>query len=260
MFEKRFNESGRYDIKFGNGITGRVLNAGDQVDVYYLVSNGSAGAISTNALIGKTLTPLNTTQWNEIFIDVKSIDLEYIQPTDLQYVTFDNPIASTPFTSFESLEAIRNNAPLIFSTQNRTVTVEDFESTVRKYYNNIIHDVRAVSNQQYTSEYLKYFYDIGLERPNDDERVLMNQVLFADACDFNNVYLFAVPQVGAIQNGITPTSLATSQKQVIVNRLKYTKQVNQNIVVCDPVYLAFSFGLTFAGEEAAATIKDETIS
>lgn len=259
VFEKRFNESGRYDVKFGDGITGRRLNVGDQVAVYYLVSNGNSGAISANALAGKTLTPLNTTQWNEIFNNVKNTDLEYIQPSDLQYVTLENTIASTPFTSFESLEAIRNNAPLIFSTQNRTVTVEDFESTVKKYYNNIIHDVKAVSNQQYTSEYLKYFYDIGLERPNDDERVLMNQVLFTDACDFNNVYLFAVPQVGAIQNGITPTSLATSQKQVVVNKLNFTKQVNQNIVVCDPVYLAFSFGLTVAGEEAATTIKDETI-
>jgi hypothetical protein len=86
----------------------------------------------------------------------------------------------------------------------------------------------------------------------------MNQVMFTDACDFNNVYLFTVPRVGAIQNGVTPTSLATSQKQAIVNRLNTTKQVNQNIVVCDPVYLAFSFGLTVAGEEAATDIKDET--
>jgi hypothetical protein len=259
VFEKRFNESGRYEIKFGDSITGRRLNAGDVVAVYYLVSNGVTGVIAANALAGKTPAQLNTTQWNEIFNDVKNTDLEYISPDDLQYVSLDNPIASTPFTSFESLDAIKNNAPLIFSTQNRTVTVEDFESTVLKYYNNIIHDVRAVSNQQYTSEYLKYFYDIGLERPNDDERVMMNQVMFTDACDFNNVYLFAVPQVGAIQNGITPIALATAQKQVIVNRLNLTKQVNQNIVVCDPVYLAFSFGLTVAGEEPATEIKDETI-
>jgi hypothetical protein len=258
VFEKRFNEAGRYEIKFGNSITGMRIGTEDQVAVYYLMCNGSAGIISANALAGRVMVPLNTTQWNEIFNDVKNTDLEYISPDNLQYVSFDNPIASTPFTSFESLEEIRNNAPLIFSTQNRTVTVEDFESTVMKYYNNIIHDVKAVSNHQYTSEYLKYFYDIGLERPNDDERVLMNQVLFTDACDFNNVYLFAVPRVGAIQNGVTPTSLATSQKQVIVNRLNTTKQVNQNIVVCDPVYLAFSFGLTLAGEEAATEIKDET--
>ena len=258
VFEKRFNESGRYEIKFGDGITGRKLNPGDVVAVYYLVCNGNAGVIAANALAGKTPTQLNTTQWNEIFNDVKSADLEYISPDDLQYVSLDNPIASTPFTSYESLGAIRNNAPLIFSTQNRTVTVEDFESTIFKYYNNIVHDVRAVSNQQYTSEYLKYFYDIGLERPNDDERVMMNQVMFTDACDFNNVYLFVVPQVGAIQNGVTPIALATSQKQVIVNKLNLTKQVNQNIVVCDPVYLAFSFGLTVAGEEPATEIKDET--
>ena len=119
--------------------------------------------------------------------------------------------------------------------------------------------MQAVSNKQYTSEYLNYFYEIGLERPNDDERVLMNQVMFTDACDFNNVYIFAVPKLGAIQDGITPTSLATSQKQFVVDALNNTKLVNQNIVVCDPVYVAFGFGLLVAGEEAATTIKDETI-
>jgi hypothetical protein len=258
-FEKRFNDQGRYELKFGNGITGRKLNAGDQIAVYYLMSNGSNGAVSVNALQGKPLVPLNTTQWNEIFNDVKNADLEYIEPTDLQYISLDNLVASTPFTSFESLDQIRNNAPVIFSAQNRTVTVEDFVATVRKYFNNIIYDAQAVSNQQYTSEYLNYFYEIGLERPNDDERVLMNQVMFTDACDFNNVYIFAVPKLGAIQDGVTPISLATSQKQAVVDRLNYTKLVNQNIVVCDPVYIAFSFGLNTAGEEPATVIKDETI-
>ena len=259
VFEKRFNEQGRYELKFGDGITGRKLNAGDQVAVYYLMSNGNQGVVSVNALQGRALVPLNTTQWNEIFNDIKNADLEYIDATSLQYISLDNLVASTPFTTFESLAQIRNNAPVMFSAQNRTVTVEDFVATVRKYFSNIIYDVQAVSNKQYTSEYLNYFYEIGLERPNDDERVLMNQVMFTDACDFNNVYIFAVPKLGAIQDGVTPTSLATSQKQFVANVLDGTKLVNQNIVVCDPVYLAFSFGLSVAGEEPATTIKDETI-
>lgn len=259
VFEKRFNDQGRYELKFGDGITGRKLNTGDQVAVYYLMSNGNNGVVSVDALQGKALVPLNTTKWNEIFDDVKNADLEYIEPVNLQYISLNNLVASTPFTTFESLDQIRNNAPVIFSAQNRTVTVEDFVATVNKFFNNIIYDAQAVSNKQYTSEYLNYFYEIGLERPNDDERVLMNQVMFTDACDFNNVYIFAVPKLGAIQDGITPVSLATSQKQAVVDRLNYTKLVNQNIVVCDPVYLAFSFGLTVAGEEAATVVKDETI-
>ena len=259
VFEKRFNEQGRYELKFGDGITGRKLSAGDQVAVYYLMCNGTQGVVSPNALQGRALVPFNTTQWNEIFDDVKNADLEYIEATNLQYINLDNLVASTPFTTFESLEQIRDNAPVMFSAQNRTVTVEDFVATVRKYFSNIIYDVQAVSNKQYTSEYLNYFYEIGLERPNDDERVLMNQVMFTDACDFNNVYIFAVPKLGAIQDGVTPTSLATSQKQAVVDALNSTKLVNQNIVVCDPVYQAFSFGLSVAGEEAATTIKDETI-
>ena len=257
-FEKRFNEQGRYEIKFGDGITGRKLNPGDKVAIYYLMSNGNLGIVSPNALQGRSLVPFNTNQWNEIFEDVKNDNLEYITPTNLQYIGLDNLVASTPFTSFESLNQIRNNAPAVFSAQNRTVTVEDFSVMVRKFFSNIIYDVQVVSNQQYTAEYLNYFYEIGLERPNDDERVLMNQVMFTDACDFNNVYIFAVPSLGAIQDGITPVSLATSQKQAVVNRMNYTKLVNQNIVVCDPVYLAFSFGLTVAGEDPATIIKDET--
>ena len=259
VFEKRFNEQGRYELKFGDGITGRKLNAGDQVAVYYLMSNGSNGIVSPNALQGRAIVPFNTIQWNQIFNDVRNADLEYITTDNLINISLDNLVASTPFTTFESLAQIRNNAPVMFAAQNRTVTVEDFTATVRKYYSNIIYDVQAVSNKQYTSEYLNYFYEIGLERPNDDERVLMNQVMFTDACDFNNVYLFAVPRLGAIQDGVTPTSLATSQKQVVVDRLNLTKLVNQNIVMCDPVYLAFSFGLSVAGEEPATTIKDETI-
>lgn len=258
VFEKRLNEDGRYEIKFGNSVHGRRLNTGDIVAVYYLESNGNLGTVSVSAIANKPLVKYNTTQWNEIFTDIRNPDVAYMLADELQYIKLNNTVASTPFTVLETVQQIKDNAPLILATQNRTVTVGDYEAVVNKYYNNLITSVRAVSNKLYTSEYLKYFYDIGLEKPNDDERVLMNQVTFADACDFNNVYLFVVPKLGAIQNGTTPIALATSQKQAIVNTLNQIKLVNQNVVVCDPIYKAFSFGLNVSGEEPATTIKDET--
>ena len=258
-FEKRFNENGRYEIKFGNSITGKQLNTGDVVAVYYLQSDGSRGAVASHALNGKTIVLFNTTQWNSIFNDIKNKDLNYMGISQLQYVAVDNQFASTQFTQPETTNDVKNNAPALFSAQNRTVTVEDFKTTLSKNFSNILADASVVNNSDYTAGYLKYFYDIGLERPNDNLQVLMNQVTFTDACDFNNVYVFAVPKYGAIQNETTPTSLVVSQKQLIVDRLNQTKIVNQNIVVSDPVYQAFSFGLSLAGEDPAIFIKDETI-
>lgn len=259
QFEKRFNESGRYELKFGNNITGKQLNTGDVVAVYYLQSDGERGSVSNNALNGKSVVMFNTSRWNNIFNDIKNPDLNYMSVDQVKYISLNNQFASTQFTAPENTKDIRNNTPLLFSAQNRTVTVEDFTSTLRKNFSNILADVSVVNNSDYTASYLKYFYDIGLERPNDDLQVLMNQVTFTDACDFNNVYVFAVPKYGAIQNETTPTSLTVSQKQLIVDRLNQTKIVNQNIVVSDPVYQAFSFGLSLAGEDPAVFIKDETI-
>lgn len=259
QFEKRFNEAGRYELKFGNSITGKQLNTGDVVAIYYLQSDGPRGAVSNNALNGKSVVMFNTARWNDIFNDIQNPDLKYMNVDQVKYISLNNQFSSTQFTGPETTSDIRNNTPLLFSAQNRTVTVEDFTSTLRKNFSNILADVSVVNNNDYTAGYLKYFYDIGLERPNDDLQVLMNQVTFTDACDFNNVYVFAVPKYGAIQNETTPTSLVVSQKQLIVDRLNQTKIVNQNIVVSDPVYQAFSFGLSLAGEDPAVFIKDETI-
>ena len=115
-----------------------------------------------------------------------------------------------------------------------------------------------VSNKEYTSEYIAYYYDLGLERPNLDDKLLFNQVSFNDACDFNNVYLFCVPRLGAIQNETTPIDLFFSQKQAIVDRLEDYKMINHNIVVNDPIYVAFDVGLPVLEETINSSIRNET--
>lgn len=257
-FEKRFNENKQYEIKFGDGVTGRQLETGDLVAVYYLHSDGKLGEIATNSLNGKPITSLNTVQWQSIFNDVKRSNLNYVTSSNIRWITVSNSQASTSYTVPEGVTAIRNNAPYAFTAQNRTVSTSDFENLVMKTYSNILTDARAISNKQYTSEYLKYFYDLGLEKPNNDARVLFNQVTFTDACDFNNVYIFAVPKLGAIKNGTTPSTLVVSQKQAIVDTINLTKICTQNPVVSDPIYQAFSFGLVNPGEEAYTDVKDET--
>ena len=89
--------------------------------------------------------------------------------------------------------------------------------------------------------------------------MLFNQVSFNDACDFNNVYLFCVPRLGAIVNETTPVDLFFAQKQSVINKLNGVKMVNQNIVVSDPIYIAFDIGLPVLSETTLSTdIRNET--
>jgi hypothetical protein len=258
VFEKRFNENLNYELKFGNNVNGKQLNLGDQIAIYYLQSKGSSGRIGSNLLTGRQLSIYNTNRWNEIYSDIRTTTANKLESYQLNYINLDNQTASTSFKNYETVDEIKKNAPLMFMSQNRCVTVGDFESKIASKFSNLIEDVKVVNNQNYTKYFLKYFYDIGLERPNQEERVLMNQVLFSDSCDFNNVYCFVVPKYGAILNEETPLTLPISQKQAIVESFADTKLINQNVVVCDPIYNAFDIGLPFPSETNVDTVRSET--
>ena len=67
VFEKRYNENGIVEIKFGNNINGKRLNVGDTVAIYYLESSGVGGLIGPNSLNS-----------NGIFLVIPSKNLYYI--------------------------------------------------------------------------------------------------------------------------------------------------------------------------------------
>ena len=248
VFEKRYNENGIIEIKFGNNINGKRLNAGDSVAIYYLESSGVGGLIGPNSLNSNNINLFNTSQFNTISTDIFDNTLNFINSTTKSSLYLQNIYSSTNPTNPESVNSIRLNAPSLFAAQNRLVTVTDYEAYIMKNFSNLITDTAVISNQQYVSEYLKYYFDIGLERPNDDERVLFNQVNFNDACDFNNVYCFAVPLIAAIINETTPNYLNKTLKQLIINKLNTQKLVTQNVVTSDPVYQAFTIGIQKSNE------------
>ena len=65
VFEKRFNENGRYEIKFGDGINGKKLTVGNSVGIYFILSDGEPGMVSANALQGKQMLLFNSTRFNQ---------------------------------------------------------------------------------------------------------------------------------------------------------------------------------------------------
>lgn len=254
-FERRFNENGRYEIKFGDGVFGRQLQTGEEIAIYYLVSNGDNGIIESNTLRGN-LVQLNTSKLRAINADTTTVDSNYLTPQQLAYLTIINTAQSTQPKLMESVQDIRTNAPKLFASQNRVVTTNDFDLFIAKNFANIIISNKTVNNKQYVEEYVKYFYDIGLNQPNDDAGILLNQVNFYDACDFNNVYTFVVPNLYLLNNK-EPQLLSASLKQLLINQLGNQSLANVEIIPSDPVYKAYAIATALPGDDLSTDLLAE---
>ena len=257
-YEKRLNENGNYEFKFGNGVNGRILKQGDIVQIYYVVSNGLNGVVGANLLQGNQFALFNTPTFNAISTDIYNSTVTILPVAQLPNLITNNPNASSPIADAETVDQIRVNAPKLFAAQNRLVTKDDYNDFIERNFNVIVKSVSVLDNTDYTSKYLKYFYSIGLNKPNDNSRVLFNQVGFSNSTSFNNVYLFSVPKTATVINETTPNYLNYSQKQLIINQCNAKKDITHNIVCADPVYKAVDIGLQLVDEKATVELRDNT--
>lgn len=260
-YEIRFNQNQRYEIKFGNNINGYKLQTGDQVAIYYLQSLGKDGIVSAGAMaFGPDFAVpkiFNTLRYNEIIADVLQDQYVLVTENLARRVKFTNNVGSTDFTPPETSEQIRENAPITYRSQYRLVTARDYEVFLRSNFANFISDIKVYNNSEYIFNYLKYFYSIGLSEPEKTTRALLNQVQFADSCNFNNVYLIVVPRSSTTLNYLLPI-----QKELINASLQDNKVLTSEITFIDPVYMAVNVGITDsvttfnpASEELFSTIN-----
>tara|TARA_A100001515_G_scaffold6527_1_gene5546 strand:+ start:7760 stop:9598 length:1839 start_codon:yes stop_codon:yes gene_type:complete len=254
IFEKRLNENGFYEIKFGNGVNGAKLNPGDQIFIYYLQSDGLAGQISPEVLQNGEYNLYTTSQFESITNDIYPSDAIFLTQQLAQNISFTNRVAATLPADIESVEEIRTNAPKAFNTQKRIVNSDDFLSYIERNYGNIISSIQVVNNTTYLDTLIKYYYDLGLERPNDDSRFAINQVEFALSSQLNNLYAFMVPRVQSVDIDNNLYYLTESQKADIVDNARDEKLLNSVIIPQDPVYNALAIGLDIRGEDP--TIDD----
>jgi len=259
VYELRFNENGRYEIKFGNGINGKKLSAGDQVAIFYLKTDGSLGEIGPGVLNNNTLFYYRTPLSQAILTDTVATDLNLLPQELVPALTFSNTDPSTPFITRETAASIKANATNTFRSQYRLITVNDFINYLNKNYSNLLASVQVVNNWDYLTGHMKYYFDIGVTNPSLESRVLFNQVKFADSCNFNNIYIYAVPRLEKLTSYVTRTNyLNSALKQLIMNDMQNIKLATAEIVVNDPVYVAFDFGIRSPGEELTTAIADET--
>jgi len=242
-YEIRLNSNKNYEIKFGDDVNGVQLTQGSNIAVYFLQSSGPDGEVGTDVLDSQSLGLYTTSQFTNISKDVISSDLNLINDVQILQLQFSNTTISTSFTDIESVDSIRSNAPAIFKTQYRLVTPGDYDSFIKTTFANIISDVKTVSNNTYVNNHLRYLYNIGLTNPGLDYRVLFNQVTFADACNFNNIYIYALPKASKLLTNNYINYLTPAQKQLIISTVGSLKGVTTEIVVLDPVYMAVTVGL-----------------
>lgn len=251
VYEKRINENGYYEFKFGNGVYGKKINAGDKVSIFYLKSDAEKGEISANKLNDTLLNTYTTPLFERISTDVyKDSNLSFITPTDLTKIGFSNELPSTPWKDKETVDEIKENSPKIFSSQSRLVTGNDYKAFVETNYSNIVKSLNVVSNTEFINGYMQYFFNLGLNAPNDDPRFLLNQLKFSSSAELNNIYFFMVPQLKSYnQENIESNYLTLSQKNTIVNSMVSSKMLTTELIPEDPIYTAFNLGLEIRSDE-----------
>jgi hypothetical protein len=262
VFECRFNENQRYVIKFGNNVTGKQLNAGNVVSIYYLRTDLKMGQVGPGTLNGNRLFIYNSQQYNTIMPFVRELNSNVITTQESSSILFENNTSSSLYSELESSAQIKQNAPNIFKSQGRLVSTKDFEAYIVNNFNHLVHDVRVVNNWEYIDGHVKYLHNIGLKSPSLDSRVAYNQLKYADSCNFNDVYIYCVPKI-VTTNSISKNSnyLNSAAKQAILNKVNVSKLATVEPVFQDPVYIGIGFGLkrdVVGGKDDLNSILSET--
>jgi len=258
-YEVRINENKRYELKFGNDINGKQLQANDLVQIYYLETNGTEGEITKGSLSVNGISLFASNTFGDILVDLNSQSGERYTYTDTSVannISVTNTNNSTYYSEEESVESIKTNAPGTFRSQYRAVTQTDYENYILTNFANLVHDVKVNNNWGYLSDQMKYYYEsVGLSDPNNISNVLYNQVNFADACNFNNIYITVVPKTLENSTGSPITIMNPAQKELMLSSLRAVKTLTSEVVITDPVYIATDMGMSSTGS-TSVTLDD----
>ena len=137
----RIQESpnGYYEVSFGDGsTTGQKPTVGNKVEIEYLSTSGP-DANSAASFSSVSQVTVNSTNY-DLTVSVSSV--------------------SSGGALRQSIESIRENAPLGFASQNRLVTAEDYKTIILSKYSSVIDAVAWGGEDNVPADYGKVF--IGL--------------------------------------------------------------------------------------------------
>ena len=226
VYTSYLNENKTFEIKFGNGISGRRLNKGDQVHVMYLDTNGPDGYVDISQL-PLTFTG-NVLEHNPSFFGITSSLYQMmfnIQEDDDRNVAnasvtiaLDPDSLSRTFTE-QNVDEVRETAPNWFKTGNRLITKKDYEFFLKannqpEVFPGVI-DAVCMNNWDYMTTFYRWLYNLGINPVREvlesnlnlrkDEkhrralsgyryltksRLVQAGYMYVDSADANNIYLW----------------------------------------------------------------------
>lgn len=241
-YELRLNENKMYEMKFGDNINGAKLPKNAEISIYYLESKGEDGEVGNNFLDTSTFSIFSPQRFLQILEDSDRGNLDFVSPS---WVSARNTFASTLFSPEEDVDSIRENAPGAFRSQLRLVTKDDYSRFIKTNFRNFIHDVSIADNEQFIRSRISYLRSLGVNDIFKDSKVFEGHQFFSNSCNFNNIYVTAVPRVSKDNSVIN--YLTQSQKQFIIAGCDSRKTITSQVIVLDPVYMNADIGLASFG-------------
>ena len=250
VYSVRLNEDRQYEIKFGNGTSGKRLNKGDKVYVFYLDTNGMDGKIDTSQLgddikfeCGASQFGITNNLYKRIVLGDEKVDEDdLITNHDEDYTIIFNNTVTTPIAE-QDVEDIRENAPECFKTGNRLITKNDYEYFMKNLVSGGIVDVKCMNNWEYMSTFFAWLYKIGKENHGDGSYYL-NETRFSsyfgsstnaltDAADQNNVYLWIKTETEVDDLGNVVNSAAGLENiKTLTTQTQYLKPIDVYFDIC----------------------------
>ena len=238
--ELRLNDRKELEVKFGDGLHGKVLDYGTVVHMIYLQSNGpdgviDAGEVSSNALEIKIDGFASRTDMlrmlyggDEAFkINYQPLFTNNYTPLfKISDLTIYNIEKSSDPIDYEGPEEIKEYAPDNFRLGNRLVTASDFRTFVMSNFKNRFRNVSVINNQEYCSTFYKWLDKFGQLNVG----IRMKNYMYASACDFNNIYVFLEP---------IKASIVESDREAVVKACESRKSITTDVIPCEGVKTYF---------------------
>lgn len=149
------------------------------------------------------------------------------------FLNIFNITNSSKVKNYETVEEIKNNAPVSFRIGNRLVTANDYRAYILNYFKHIVDDIYVCNNFEYCMKFYKWL---------DKYKALsiairLDNYLYVNACDFNNIYLWIKPSYEG--------DLLNIDKENIVYECNKIKQITSNVVPCNAIKTYF---IPFVGD------------
>ena len=256
VFSSRLNQDKTYEIKFGNGITGKRLKKGDRIYVMYLDTNGPEGKITLDDVDISNLkfknSPTEFGLSEELYQKMFNLDADIDSITkhlEDEYV-LSMPFPSTTPKNEDGVEDIREKAPTWFKTGNRLITKADYEYYMKnspRMENFGIIDVKCMNNWDYMVSFYRWLYNLGLnskDKPGaykylQKQRLVQYGYQFVDSADANNIYIWT-----KLDSDDTTGEKMEQLKVVFDREATELKTMTTEVYIQQPVTMMYDISFT----------------